>query len=175
MPLWEGVLIGRGITETSGAMGKFYIFFLLFLCYLPGPNSILLCPDWSPTSNTSPISDWFYVQNTSPIFAFSLFLLLPPWPKWHHLLLGLGWWPPDGHHWSTVAPSSLVSSPQGSPFTHVIISHSLCSGHTGLLVTLGLLLEHTRCTCPLCICCSICLQCSAPPCPQSPSLTAFGL
>ena len=149
--------------------------FLLFLCYLPGPNSILLCPDWSPTSNTSPISDWFYVQNTSPIFAFSLFLLLPPWPKWHHLLLGLGWWPPDGHHWSTVAPSSLVSSPQGSPFTHVIISHSLCSGHTGLLVTLGLLLEHTRCTCPLCICCSICLQCSAPPCPQSPSLTAFGL
>lgn len=102
--------------------------FLLFLCYLPGPNSIL-CPNWSPTSNTSPISDWFYVQNTSPIFAFSLFLRLPPWPQRHHLLLGLGWWPPDGHHWSTRAPSSLVSTPQGSPFTRDYLSVTLLSPH----------------------------------------------
>lgn len=66
--------------------------FLLFLCYLPGPNSVLPCPDWSPTSKPLLISGWFYVQNTSPVLAFSLFLLLPPWSKRHHLLPGLGWW-----------------------------------------------------------------------------------
>ena len=105
-------------------------------CYLPGPNSVLLCPDWSPTSKALLISGWFYVQNTSPVLAFSLFPLLPPWSKRHHLLPGLGWWLLTG---IPGPPLPLQSSlnPQGAPFTPVIVSHSPCSGHTGLLIVPG--------------------------------------